>query len=397
MGVIQDSELVLYKAVAEHIKDGLTKPLKVLNAKCFSEFSKFEKQKSKFMTCETYEDLGDSSKGLKSKYGNMITLLAVQDRLEKIVKRNEQRIAYISSKLEQMGIYNDAVDKKTLQGAISAEKENVSEDTLNLNPKSKGGVTFKYFAGEILAFRDGELDLGLKENREILLSGSSDFYHEVVETFPYAVKTIPNSYYLISQIKNKILKESILYVASKIKTQSIAQSNKDLGGLLENVAEISSFQQFVNELKNYFNVLIKQFLKEKLPNEKDLIDEQINCNESSIFLPKDIRVAGSKQPVKKQQPENEKQEIVEEEKGEESKENQEENEKSESISKEDLLDMLLNDVNDHFDSGESKAIEEKPVEEKKSSVDDDIEKTLLELEELLKDVSEEDEDDKKED
>ena len=395
MGVIQDSELVLYKAVAEHIKDGLTKPLKVLNAKCFSEFSKFEKQKSKFMTCETYEDLGDSSKGLKSKHGDLITLLAVQDRLDKIVKRNEQRIAYISSKLEQMGIYNDAVEKKTLQGAISAEKENVSEDSLNLNPKAKGGVTFKYFAGEILAFRDGELDFGLKENREILLSGSSEFFHEVVGTFPYSVGTIPNSYYLITQIKNKVLKECILYVASKIKTQSIAESNRDLGGLLENVVEISSFQQFVNELKNYFNVLVKQFLKEKLPDEKEAIDEQIICNESSMFLPKDIRVAGAKPQVQKQA-DSEKQEIVEEN-SEEPKEIQEENEKSKEISSEELLDLLLSDVNDHFDNKESKTDEVKSSEEKKSSVDDDIEKTLIELEELLKDVSEEDDDDKKED
>ena len=102
MGVIQDNELVLYKAVAQHIKDGLVKPLKKLNAKCNLELLKFEKQKSKFMTSETYEDLGDSSKGFKSRHEELVSLLAIQDRLEKIVSRNERRLEFVSTRLSQM-------------------------------------------------------------------------------------------------------------------------------------------------------------------------------------------------------------------------------------------------------------------------------------------------------
>ena len=92
MSVIQDSEYVLYKAVAQHIKSGLEKPLKKLNDKCFSEFLKFEKQKALFLSCETFEALGDNSNKLKSQRNILISLLAVQDRLEKIVLRNDRRI-----------------------------------------------------------------------------------------------------------------------------------------------------------------------------------------------------------------------------------------------------------------------------------------------------------------
>ena len=108
MNVIQDSELVLYKALANQVKNGLVKPLNRLNAKCLSAFSKFEKQKSKFMNSETFEDLGDSSKILKTEREELISLFAIQDKLEKIVKRNEQRLEFVNARLEQMGIYNDS-------------------------------------------------------------------------------------------------------------------------------------------------------------------------------------------------------------------------------------------------------------------------------------------------
>ena len=391
MGVIQDNELVLYKAVAEHIKNGLAKPLKNINLKCNSELLKFEKQKSKFITSETYEDLGDSSKGFKTKREELILLLAVQDRIDKIASRNEQRIEFISSKLSQMGIYNDAVDKKTLSNAISAEKENVSEESLNLNPGANGGVTFKFFAGEILAFKDGELDFGLFENKDVLVNGSSEFIHEVIETFPYSVGTIPKSFYIISSVKNRILKECILYVASKIKTQTIAESNRDLGNLLENVVEISNFNQYVTELKNYFNVIVKQYLKEKLPEDSSEIDESINCNESSIFLPKDMRVVGAKPPVKKNEIENQVTSTEQQDKTDELAENEQKS--GSEVSKEQLLDLLLSDgdESDAF-SSDLKSNEETKAE---STIDDDIEQTLKELEELLK--SETEDDDKKED
>jgi len=390
MSVIQDNELVLYKAVAEHIKNGLAKPLKNINSKCNSELLKFEKQKSKFMTSETYEDLGDSSKSFKTRREELILLLAVQDRLDKIASRNEQRIEFISSRLNQMGIYNDTVDKKTLTSAISAEKENVSEESLNLNPGAKGGVTFKYFAGEILAFKDGELDFGLIENKEVLVEGSAEFVHEVIETFPYSVGTIPKSFYVISNVKNKVLKECILYVASKIKTQTIAESNRQLGNLLENVTEISSFNQFVSELKNYFNVIVKQYLKEKLPSDSKEIDETIYCNETSIFLPKDMRVVGAKPPVKKNDVESQVTIDEQQDKTDESAENEQKND--DEVSKEELLDLLLNDDEKEISDSDINSNDETKEE---STIDDDIKQTLRELEELLN--SQLEDDDKKED
>ena len=59
----------------------------------------------------------------------------MQDRIEDIVQRNNKRIEYISAKLEQMGIYNAAVDKKVFASALASESKNVSEKTKKKNKR----------------------------------------------------------------------------------------------------------------------------------------------------------------------------------------------------------------------------------------------------------------------
>lgn len=383
MNVIQDSEYVLYKAVAQHVKEGLVRPLNIINLKCLKEFSKFEKQKALFLNCETFEDLGDNSKKFKNNLKNLISLFAVQDRLEKIVKRNEQRIEFISLKLQQMGIYNDAVDKKTISNALSAETKNISTESLNLNPRSNRGITFKFFNGQILAFRDDELDFDLDENKEVLIESSAEFIHSVVETFPYSVGTIPDEYYMLSDLKNKILKECILYVASKIKTQTIAESNKQLGGLLERAGELTSIVHFANELRNYFNVIVKQMLREQAPELEDEINAELKCNEASIFLPKDRRVADAalseveaiseKSSSETEQKDTEKESAIEKE----SQDNEEI-----GMSTKELLDLLMDDEDDlENEMGENSETNE----DNKSTDEDEFDSVMKELNDLFGD------------
>lgn len=403
MDVIQDSDYVLYKSIAKYVKNELTKPLNALNAKCFKEFSKLEKQKALFLGSETYEDLGDGSKKLKSKRDEFLLLLAVQDRLEKIVEKNEQRIDFISLRLQQMGIYNESVDKKSMFSSFSKESKNVSVDSLNLNPASNGGITFKFFEGIILAFRNDELDLNLEENRDTILDASGDFIHAVVEAFPYAVATIPDDYYMVSDFKNKILKECILYAASKIKNQTIAESNKQLGGLLENVGEMTSISQFANELKNYFNVVVKQKLKTFAPTYENEIDEVLTCNESSRYLPK-ARIVEKTQVVENVKQEESSDEdddkIIHDpnESGEEivkeSETQDEVDDKDSDLSTEELLEMLLSDESlDDEENAEKPKIEDSVKEVSSQeiqqdstegqSLDEEVDKLLKDIESLF--------------
>lgn len=398
MKIVDDSEYVLFKAFSNHIKMGLVNPLNKLNLKCFKEFAKFEKQNALFLNSETYENLGESSKKLDAQKKKLIELLAVQDRIEKILKRNEQRLEFVNSRLSAVGIYNDAVDKKLFNSTLSKESKNIDCSTLNLNPRQNGGVTFKFFAGETLAFRDDVLDFSLEENRNVLIEGGPDFFHEVVSTFPYSVATIPDEAFMMAGLKNKILKECVLFVASKMKTQSIYASNKELGSLLENAGDIFDIAQYARELRNYFNVVVKQCIKKQAPELSEDADLYLKCYEGSDFLPASRRVSGAEMVVPEIDAEDESKD-TESQKSESESVNQEQDadgvQESEKTGRttEELLDLLLSDEDDDFDEEAEEDSEETVEESNEEEVEDDasleIDNTIKELENLL--LSDEDE------
>lgn len=368
MGLIQDSDYILYKALSNNIIDGLKEPLNSLTAKSLVELGLYEKQKAKFLASETYDMVGENSKKLQELRAKLISMLAVQDRIEKIVKRNNARLDFFKTKLDAMGIYNDKVDKKTISAVLSAEEKNVSETTLNLNSGKKDGLVYKFFAGSILAFDNNDkLDFSVGFNGEVLKSASPELLHEVVSTFPYVVSTIPDEYYMISSIKNNVLKECILYAASKIKTQNIAKSNQDLGGILANSGSITNIQDFAKQLKNYFNVCVKQCIKNNAPELDAETDKLLRCNESSEFLPPKKRVAPLAGGIAADEQKDE-EEQSEEERIEQEKEVQKE------ITKDELLELLLSDDEDEF--------EEQSQEQKDGELEEEQKKLNEELEQL---------------
>lgn len=366
MGLIQDSDYILYKALSNNIIDGLKEPLNSLTAKSLVELGLYEKQKAKFLASETYDMVGENSKKLLELRAKLISMLAVQDRIEKIVKRNNARLEFFKTKLDAMGIYNDKVDKKTISAAVSAEAKNVSETTLNLNSGKKNGLVYKFFAGSILAFDNNDkLDFSVEYNGEVLKSASPELLHEVISTFPYVVGTIPEEYYMISAVKNNVLRECILYAASKVKTQNFVKSNQDLGGLLANSGSITNIQEFANQLKNYFNVCVKQCIKNNAPELDAETDKLLRCNESSEFLPPKKRIAPLAGGIAADEQKDE-EEQSEEERIEQEKEVQKE------ITKEELLELLLADDE----------LEEQSQEQKDDELEEEQKKLNEELEQL---------------
>ena len=118
---IQDSDYILYKALSEYVVKGLQNSLRNINVKCAVVLSNYEKLKSQFLNCDNFDELGENSNKIKDLQKTLISLFAVQDRINNIISRNRQRLEMINSKLELMGIYNIAVDKKLFSAAISKE------------------------------------------------------------------------------------------------------------------------------------------------------------------------------------------------------------------------------------------------------------------------------------
>lgn len=379
MSIIQDSDYVLFKALAESVVNGLAGPFDLLNLKCSAELAEYEKLRNQFLNCNTFEEVGDNANKLKLLQNDLISKLSVQDRIEKILNRNEQRIDYIKTKLQQMGIYNDSVDKKTLSKMISNEAKNVSEHSLNLNLSDGENLRYLFFNNEILTLKNGRLDFSIKSNGEILKTANSDFYHEIISTFPYSVATIPDEYFMISSIKNNILKECVLYVASKMKTQTIEASNKDLGEILANAGSLSNISDFAKVLKNYFNVSVKQCLKKNAPQLENEINQTLRCNEASEFLPSSKRVAVLGNGVAGDVQKTEEQES-EEVRKEQEKEAQEQN----SLSREEFLKLMLEDDEDEMEEAQDDAEDVKLAQEEKKLADEkQRQKEQEELEEQL--------------
>ena len=346
MEQIQDSDFILYNALAERVISGLTKPLKIVTEKCASLAVKHAKLKAKFLESCTYDELGESSKQLKLVQMKLIKLLAIQDRIEKIVQRNKKRLELFKTRFDSAGIYNFQADKRELLNIISKEDKNVTVEALNLNPWANNDLRYVFFDGKILALKNGRLDFSIDENIEVLKESDASFIREIIETFPYSVGTIPDECYMSSKIKLNVLKESVLYVASKLKTQSIAESNKELGGLLANASEISNITEFAQELKNYLNVSVKKCFKDNSPDLASEIDENLRCNEVSEFLPRSKRVAVLANGLAADAPKTE----VEE--SEEIRKEQEE-EAQKSVTREELLELLLADDEEELEEQEN--------------------------------------------
>lgn len=375
MGEIQDNEYVLYKTIVEFIQTNIQSSLSIVNAKCGLKLAEYEKSKSEFMACKTYESVGNSSKILNNKRKELISLFAIQDRIESIQKRNVHRLEYINSYLQKVGIYNTSLDKKSVMKAINDEKNEVNEQSLNLN---FGGdnITYKLVNGEILAFKNNKLDLSLEFNFNVLSDADSSFYHELVTNFPWVVGTIPDDYYIISSIKNNILRECILYVASKMKTQSIKQSNVELGGLLAGAGNIRNIQEYANELKNYLNVCAKQSMKQDMPKFEDEINAGLKCNEASEFLPASKRVAPLSAGIAGDIPKTEA-EVSEDVRKEQEKETQN------SITNAELVELLMADEDDIGLDSETQENAKRAEEERKLNELEEENQKIKQLEEEL--------------
>ena len=379
--MIQDSDYILYKALSERIIQGLQKPLQTIVSKLNVKIAKYEKIKAQFLSSGTYDDIGMVSNKLRPLQNELISLCAVLDRVEQIIKRNESRLAYYKTKLDALGIYNYQVDKKLLQEQINTESGNITEDALNLNAYGEGAIVYKFFAGQIIAFKNGRLDFSLEENEDVLKNADSDFVHDLIETFPYCVATIPDEFFMSTKIKNMVLKESVLFVASKMNKQSIAESNRELGGLLSNVDELGGIQDFAVALRNYLNVSVKQCMKKNAPDLADEIDKNLKCNEASEFLPNPKRVAVLANGVAGDIPK------TEAEVSEDVRKEQEE-EAQKNISREELLALLLADDEEELEESieaheeariaeeERKLNEEKEKEREKEELERELENAL---------------------
>ncbi|MBQ7918130.1 MAG: hypothetical protein IJ310_04900 [Clostridia bacterium] len=382
MNNFEDSEYIVYKRLANDVIGDLEPVVAKLRSQIKKGVHGYGVIKTQFLASDTLEKMEFYSKKMREWQSAINKSFALLDRIEILVNRNKERVKYLQGKCDELGIYNDKVETKVLQDKINPETKNVSVESLNLNQTARSSSIARFVNGEVLVFKKGRVDFSNDHNKEVLIGMSQEYLSKFIERYPSSVASIPGEVFANSGAKNRILKECIVFASNHIKTRSLKETNELLGGLLANAGNLNSIEQFANELKNLFNVMAKNYLKETLPESAEEIDDKLACNEHSEFMPKSKVVAALADGLAGEAVQEEEQDSEEERK-------EKERETRLMMELDDLLGSLLGEdqeeVEQEQEQEEIEAQQEVNERNEQQSIDEELEKQLeLELEKVLK-------------
>lgn len=314
-----DSEVIVHKYIANRIIDSLNKALAKASKNCEKAAADTFLLEQNLRGANDVRPIAEYSKMIKANHNNLVKKLAVRNRIEEILRRNKERVDFLSERLKVAGIYNEKFDKKELKEFIDASKFNVSEESLNLNMRKKGELVCKYVLGELLHFDGASLDCSHPLNKPVILAAGYDFLSKLIRLFPKCVSTISDDMVIDVKFKHNILKAVAAYVTEEVKIKSIRDINKELGGLLSFKSEITdNVRDYIAGVQNMFDVAGKQEVIARFPEKIDEIISKLKCNEKSELLPpsrKSPALANGMAGVEKKTEEQESEELrIEQEK-----------------------------------------------------------------------------------
>ena len=384
-----DSEILEQKVLAKKITASLSvahTKLTKLAEKMTLELSEIDEQ---LKNSKSSKEVALNSKLLKEKIQKMVFSLALKNRVEVLLGRNKERIAYFDSRLKSSGIYNEnQYDKKNVAKMESSEIGNISEFSLGLNLVRNGNEKLRYVIGELLMFVDGKLDFSLEFNKQLLKTMSLETLTKIISAFPSAAATVPTTILFDVRVKQNLLKAIASYVSDGVKTKSIKNINKELGGLLSFKTEITqNTTDYIAGVQNMFDVRTKQYLISKHPEMKEEINAKLKCNEKSELLPQSKVTAVLAEGLAGEVEKTEEQES-EEIRINKEKEQQKANEEFLFMDLLNALEEVSNEIDQEQEMQEAKEEEAKQVEKVQVEKQQELKEKEKEQEELEKELQE---------
>ncbi len=283
----EDKDLIEQKALATSIVSELLPVHENLKKYCEKRILEIEQIEQKLTQASDFEKIDSYSKQSEIKREELIKFLAIKNRVQNIINKNNQRILFIKNQLDASGIYNEQTNKKNLEQIELQNIDNISEESLGLSGLDLG-YTQKFIDGTIYVIKNNKLDFSIEENKQTLICATEDKIHKAISTFPESVSTIGADILVNYVIKRKVLKEITSFVYDEAKRQSFREINKSLGGLLNFRKEIpDNFETYIVGIQNMFNVLVKLYLKAQYPSKADEIEKNLKCNENSALIPEE--------------------------------------------------------------------------------------------------------------
>lgn len=290
MKEFDESDYVKQKVLANNIISSLFVAHGKITKKCVKVADEICELENNFEKEQNIKKLNLWSKQISEKRDELTKILAVKNRIDKIIARNEQRIEFFDKKLKEAGIYNEKYNKSELAEMEKMHISDLSVEAINLNDSFGEDKKKRYFAGVLLIFDGDKIDF--EENADVLQVASADVLHKIVFSYPSSVNSITDELLLNTKLKQNLLKEIVAFVTENAKNKSIKEINSMLGGLLSFKTQIpKDVESYVAGVQNLFKVMVKGNLMTKFPDEIQEIALKLPCNERSELIPASRKVA----------------------------------------------------------------------------------------------------------
>lgn len=282
--------LVIHKAISNNL---------IAELELF--LSKYEKTLTKIVEeYSAYENIIKKSTDLNLIYENskkmdkmkesLIFHLVIKKRILRIIEKNKKRIEFFNAKISEDKIPTFDYNAKQIAKFVADQKIELSNENISLKSSDEKEFDLMYFSGKLLRLKNGELDLRLKNNYNILYYMEDKEFNMIIHRFPNILNTITPSQLMDTRFKFRVFESIIGLVEQLLKTKTPFEVNEILGNplLIKKDSQID-IQKFIIELDNLLNVKVMKYLIEKNPNEKDFISEKLKCDLDSEFLPDEYR------------------------------------------------------------------------------------------------------------
>lgn len=290
MREFDESDYVKQKALANSIISSLFVAHEKVTKKCLKCANEISALEDSFAKEQNIKKMNLWTKQIAEKREDLIKMLSVKNRIDKIVTRNKKRVEFFDKKLQEAGIYNEKFNKAEYAEMEKMYLSELSAEAINLNDSFGEDKKKRYFAGELLLFDGDRIDFA--DNADVLQVASADVIHKIVFTYPTSVNTITGELLLNTKLKQNLLKEIVAFVTENSKNKSIKDINAMLGGLLSFKTQIpKDIESYVAGVQNLFKVMVKGNLMEKFPNDAKEIISKLMCNEKSELIPASRKVA----------------------------------------------------------------------------------------------------------
>ena len=280
-------DIIVFKAMSKMIIDELLNLEMKINELCEKNAEVYYSTLSALKNSNSVLEIQKLSNALDGQKSSLVYYFAVLEKVEEIIARNKTRLEYFDALISSEKIANFDVSKKQIIARLESQKIKVSDENLGLLDGSNKKV---FYNDMILELTNGEFRLDNEQNYKVLSSCEEKEFNMIMDKYPKCLETISNEELLDKKFKNAIISQFVTISDSKLKHKKIYEVNEFFGSPLDlSNTNLETIFEFVDKIKNLFNVRTKKYLLETYPNFEKEIENKLVCNEKDETLPYNLR------------------------------------------------------------------------------------------------------------